>query len=116
MEAHLNKTVAFIKHIWLRGALVITKKFKAFKRKSEAVSTWTLKGPVYSEPPRITWDCDGATVLQQYYLRVAATDHIESLFCDFHEQATLDDLRDIREATVYQKYAGGKVRLDQNGY
>lgn len=62
-EAHMEKTVHLMKHIWFRGAILITKKFKMLKTKahtevlarmpgSAANSKFTYKGFVTDFDPQ----------------------------------------------------------------
>jgi len=49
LESHLEKAYLFLKNIWFRGSIVITKKFKLFQRKKDGHFNrrWTFKA---SEP------------------------------------------------------------------
>ena len=77
MESHLEKSTMFLKNIWLRGAIMITKKFKSLQRKRQGQVNrrWTFTKSVEDLGKDMTEDVSRSghqpdvTLLQQYYYR-----------------------------------------------
>lgn len=119
--AYLQKTFNFIKHIYFRGVLLITRKSKCLKRKLIREGKWTFKGYVselntydyvgnagndnssYIANNTVHSDSSSKRDLNYYNdaYGMEYTDHLD----DFWTSVNYDDLIDIRINPSYFAYA-----------
>ena len=138
IESHMEKAFELLRHVWFRGAILITKKFKKLQRRIDGPKPrlWSFKSADLDPNHLQTKSAStAATPLQQYYWRrfehatppdghnldsiPFVVNSSQESDDDLHETCPIDELVDVRESVAYQSFAkrfNMQVDYQTNGY
>lgn len=131
MVMYRTKTVALLRDIWYRGAILIIKKFKFLKQRGLQNGKWTFSGYIEGSKDQniieeeITHNDD--LILNYLYStqQACSKDRVKnglefnSMLEDLLNTLSMDDLVDIRENSAYVSFVqliGGYINYEEDGY